>query len=230
MFKTEQELRKYLYSLQDKEYQKFHSSIANVDNVIGVRVPKLREIAKNVAQNNYRSVFSFKHLTNEELMIHGMAIGYLKISFEEKIILLDEFLDQMNGWSVCDSTCSTFKDFKNNQEKGFVFIEKLIQDQRIYARRTAFVLLLNYYINDEYIDKVIDIIINYNSEESEYYVLMALAWLISYCYIKYPNKSLKIYESNNLNKFVINKSISKVCDSFRVSKENKLQLKQYRKQ
>ena len=228
MLKSERQFREYLYSLQDEKYKEFHSAIANVDNVIGVRVPKLREIAKMVAQNDYRSVFSFKHLTNEESMIHGMAIGYLKVDFNEKLKLLDEFLNQMNGWSVCDSTCATLKDFKKHHEEGFSFINNIINDERVFARRTAFVLLLNYYINDNYIDDVIDIIMNYNYEESEYYVLMAIAWLISICYVKYPEKCLKIYESHKLNKFVNNKSISKVCDSYRVTKEQKELLKRYR--
>ena len=150
MFKNEQEFRKYLYTFQDLKYKEFHTKIANVDNIIGVRVPKLREIAKKVAQNGDRSVLSFNHLTNEELMIHGMVIGYLDVSFEERLKLLDKFIDQMNGWSVCDSTCATLKSFKKNQEDGFIFIKSLLNDKRIYARRTAFVLLLNYYINDDY--------------------------------------------------------------------------------
>ncbi len=228
MMNTEQEFRTYLYSLQEKEYQEFHSKISNVDNVIGIRVPILRKIAKKIAQNDYQRVFSFNHVTNEELMIYGMAIGYLKADFNEKIKLLDEFISQMNGWSVCDCTCATIKDFKKNQEKGFSYIKILINDERVFARRTAFVLLLTYYINEEYIDKVIEIIINYNYSESEYYVLMAIAWLISVCYVKYPEKTMDIFESNKLNKFVNNKSISKVNDSLRVSKELKDKLRKYR--
>lgn len=228
MIKTEEEFRKYLYTLQDKKYKEFHSSIANVDNVIGVRVPTLREIAKKLSQDDYMKFFSFNHETNEELMIHGMTIGYLKVDFDEKLRLLDIFLNQMNGWSVCDSTCSTLKDFRKNQAKGFEFIKKLIDDKRVFARRTAFVLLLNYYINDDYIDEVIKIIINYDYTENEYYVLMAIAWLISFCYIKYPKNTLEIYENYKLNEFVINKSISKINDSFRVEKEQKELLKKYR--
>lgn len=89
------------------------------------------------------------------------------------------------------------------------------------------VLLLNYYINDKYIDLILKIANNINSEE--YYVKMANAWLISICYIKYPNKTKIFLNNTKIDKWTYNKSISKICDSKRISDKEKIVLKKLRK-
>lgn len=58
-------------------------------------------------------------------------------------------------------------------------------------------------------------------ESDKFYINMAEAWLVCELYIKYPNKVKKFIAKNNLNKFTQNKAISKIHDSYRVSKEDK---------
>ena len=50
---------------------------------------------------------------------------------------------------------------------------------------------------------------------------MAESWLICELYIYYPQETTNFLKTNNLNKFTQNKSISKIRESYRVSKENK---------
>ena len=64
--------------------------------------------------------------------------------------------------------------------------------------------------------------------ETEYYVNMAMAWLLCECFIKQKAKTISYLQNHKLNKFTINKMISKCCDSYRVSKEDKEYLKQFR--
>ena len=46
-------LREELFQLAEEEYKKFHSGLCpNIDNIIGVRIPKLRELAKKIAKEN----------------------------------------------------------------------------------------------------------------------------------------------------------------------------------
>jgi len=54
-----------------------------------------------------------------------------------------------------------------------------------------------------------------------FYINMAQAWLICDLYIKYPKETLIFIKHNKLNKFTHNKAISKIHDSYRVSKEDK---------
>ena len=85
-----------------------------------------------------------------------------------------------------------------------------------------FLFKKHFYI-DEILQKVDRI------ENNEYYVQMAIAWLISFAYIKQKDKTEKYLLKNNLDKFTQNKSIQKICESFRVSKEDKEKLRQYKK-
>ena len=42
-------LKDKLFELSDEKYKKLHSGLCpNTDNIIGVRLPKLREIAKEI--------------------------------------------------------------------------------------------------------------------------------------------------------------------------------------
>ena len=78
---------------------------------------------------------------------------------------------------------------------------------------------MDYYLTEEYIDKVLKI---YNNIKSDaYYVKMAVAWALSFCYIKFPEKTMQLFESNQLDDFTYNKSLQKIIESSRVSKEEK---------
>ena len=88
-------------------------------------------------------------------------------------------------------------------------------------------------LKDGTVKDVRDLTYIYNTcnslKEGSYYVEMAVAWLLSYCYIKYPENTLKYLKNNNLNDFTFNKTIDKICESFRVSKEEKLKLKKLKR-
>ncbi len=52
-------LKDKLFELSDEKYKKFHSGLCpNIDNIIGVRLPKLREIAKRNCQRGLERFFS----------------------------------------------------------------------------------------------------------------------------------------------------------------------------
>ena len=80
-------------------------------------------------------------------------------------------------------------------------------------------MMLDFYIEDEYIDKVIEKLDQINHDG--YYVKMAVAWAISICYIKYPEKTMKYLENNNLDNFTYNKSLQKIIESYRVEEDKK---------
>ena len=74
---------------------------------------------------------------------------------------------------------------------------------------------------------IFNILNKINSDK--FYINMAEAWLVCELYIKYPNETLKYIKNNNLNKFTQNKAISKIHDSYRVSKDEKEYLNKFRK-
>lgn len=221
--KAYQEFLEELHKMQDKEYQNFHKKLLKNDqiNVIGIRVPKLRKIAKDIAKKDYKGYIKYcTHQTYEENLIHGLIIGYIKIDNEQLFKLINEFMPYNNNWAVNDTTASNLKAFKKIHIKE---IEKYLKSSNPWEIRFGITLLLNYYIDEKNIDYILsecNIIKN-----KDYYVQMAIAWLLSFCYIKCKKQTLKYLKNNNLDKFTLNKTISKICDSYRVEKSEKEYLK-----
>ena len=221
---------KQLFELQDKKYKEFHSSLCpNVDNIIGVRIPELRKLDKQIAKENPKEFIEnpVKKQYYEEIMLEGFVIGYMKATLEEKLHYLDNFIPEIDNWAVCDCTASTLKFIDKYKKEVWEYLQKYINSKKEFEKRFAIIILMDYYLTDEYIDKVLEI---YNKIDSDqYYVQMGIAWAISVCFVKYREKTRKILDNNNLSTFTHNKSIQKIIESTRVDKETKEELKKLKK-
>lgn len=213
-------IRKELFQLAEPEYQKFHSGLLpGVDHILGVRVPKLRVLARKVARADWRAYVRVEPETYEECMIQGMAIGYASMSVKERMKFLDLFVPRINNWAVCDCCTSTYKFMSEHLDQWYDYLLKQLSAGTEYRIRFAVVALMDYYVNDEWIDDVLRI---YSSIEHEgYYVKMAVAWGVSVCYIRYPEKTGLLLSDNRLDVFTHNKAIQKIRESRRISREEK---------
>lgn len=222
-------IREQLFAKQDLKYKEFHSSLCpNVDKIIGVRVPELRKMAKEIALQDYAQFLEqSKDEYYEELVLQGLVIGYAKISIEETFKYLEIFVPKINSWAVCDTTCSNLKITKKYMKEMWKFLEQYINSKNEYEIRFALVMYLNYYLTDEYIDEILHKIDKITNKE--YYVQMAIAWLLSFAYIKQKKKTEKYLLKNNLDEFTQNKAIQKICESYRVSNENKEKLRKLKR-
>lgn len=214
-------LREELFSNQDLEYKAFHSKLVptvNPDKIIGVRIPILRKIAKSIT--NERVDFPVEYY--EEIMVKGFLIGYKKYDIDERLKVLSDFVPLIDNWAVCDCVCSTLKFTEKNRQAVWDFLMQYI-DGTEYEVRFLVVMLINYYLVDEYIDRVNNILQSIDREE--YYINMAVAWALSVAFVKYENAVMEIFENKTLSVWVHNKAIQKTCESFRVSKETKSYLR-----
>ena len=219
------EIREELFAKQDLKYKEFHSSLCpNLDKIIGVRVPELRKMAKEIATTNHSEFLkNAQDEYYEELLLQGLVIGYAKISIQETFKYLKKFVPKINSWAVCDTTCSNLKITKKHMEEMWNFLETYINSENEYEIRFALVMYLNYYLTEEYIDRILEKINKITNKQ--YYVQMAIAWLISFAYIKQKEKTKKYLLKNNLDEFTLKKSIQKIRESYRVSDKEKEQLK-----
>ena len=151
-------------------------------------------------------------------MIEGLVISYIK-EVDLCVKYFNKFINKIDNWAICDTCISSMKIVNKNKELFLKQIKKYIESKNEYVVRVGVVLLLNYYIEDSYIDLVFDIIDSINRED--YYINMAIAWLVSVCFVKYRNKTFKYLNDNKLNRFTYNKSIQKIIESYRVSLEDK---------
>lgn len=221
----ENKIRQDLFKMQDLKYKEFHSSLCpNLDHIIGVSVPKLREYAKNLYKNNNLKDIKIEDRYYEELVIKGMLIGFqTRTPIEEVIKQIKEFVPKINSWAVCDVFCAGLKITKKYPYEMFEFIKQYLKSKQEYELRFAIVMLLDYYINDKYIDEVLKILDNIKSDK--YYVQMANAWAISICLIKYYNKTLEFLKTTKIDNFTYNKGIQKAIESYRITNEQKKYLK-----
>lgn len=224
-----EEIRKKLFEMQDLKYKEFDSSLSpNVEDIIGVRIPMLRAYAKELYKNNKLEDIKIGNKYYEELMLQGMIIGFqTKEPIEKVISRIKEFVPKINGWAVCDTFCAGLKITKKYPKEIFCLIQKYLKSKKEFELRFSIVMLLDYYINDEYIDKVLEILGNIKSDK--YYVQMANAWAISEALVKYYEKTVKFLENCNLDKFTYNKAIQKAIESYRITNEQKDYLRSIKK-
>lgn len=223
------QVREELLALADPEYCAFHSNLLpGVDNILGVRVPKLRAIAKRIAKmdskdpgkDTWRTYLDcLQSEYYEEDMLHGMIIGYARMNEEERKLRLERFVPLIHNWAVCDCVCSTCKFFAEDPEKWFPYLLGQIKKGEEFSIRFGVVALMDYYITEEWIDRLLEIYEMIHQEG--YYVKMAVAWAVSMCYVKFPEKTRKFLEEDQMDDFTHNKSIKKIRESCRVSKEEK---------
>ena len=127
-----EEIRKKLLEMQDLKYKQFHSSLCpKVDNIIGVQVPKLRNIAKDLAKENSKDYLELEDITYyEEKVIQGLLIGISRLSIEETKKYLEKFIPKIDSWAVCDVVCSSLKIVNEYQKIMWDFLEKARKDNK----------------------------------------------------------------------------------------------------
>ena len=221
----ERTTREKLLELADGDYQKFSSALLpNIDNILGVRLPLLRKLAKEIAKGDWRGYMAAtnseagsKYL--EEIMLHGMVLGYVKTDVEETLRYAAEFVPKINNWSVCDSCCTGLKFTNDNKAHVWDFLQPYLASSEEYELRFGIVMLLNYYIEREYINRVLLLLDKIKHEG--YYVKMAVAWAVSICYVKLPEPTMEYLRNNTLDDFTYNKALQKITESNRVDMETK---------
>lgn len=215
-----QEFINYLKSIGEKQFKEFSEKITFTKyEMLGIRLPKLRDIAKSISKGDYKSFLKVCKTTYyEEVMIKLLVIANIK-DVNELMFYFDDAINLIDNWALCDTFCNSLKIVEKNKDYFLTKIDGLIKSNKTYHIRVGLILLLCYYVKEEYLELILKYLDNIKSDE--YYVNMGEAWLICEIFIKYENIGLKYLEQNKLNSFTINKSISKIRDSYRVSKEMK---------
>lgn len=220
-----------LFKLQDLGYRDFHSRLMpNVEKnlIIGVRMPALRKLAKELVKNSPGEVDEFMkslpHKYYEENNLHGAFIGLLAKTTEEALDMIDEFLPFVDNWATCDGLPPKIfaKDLSQVRKR----IMPWLDSDETYRVRFAVVTMLSYFLEEEFESNDLEVIAKIRSEE--YYINMAIAWYYSFALIKQYEETVKLFESGALDRWIHNKSIQKAIESYRVTPEHKDYLRKLR--
>lgn len=218
---SQQNVRTELESLADVNYREFASKlIPNCENLIGVRIPEIRKIAKRIAgQNAFAYLHDTQEIYFEEIMLKGLIIGNLKIDIESLLQEVEFFVPKINNWSVCDSFAAELKIIKQHKGRVWEFLQPYWQSERTYFVRFALVVFLFYFVEENYLQKMFEIFEQISNRD--YYVKMAIAWAISICFVKFPHQTMDFLKTTNLEKQTYNKALQKIRESTRTDKPTK---------
>jgi 3-methyladenine DNA glycosylase AlkD len=222
---TFNEFLQSLYQKQDLKYKAFNDKVVNgVGESIGIRVPELRRIAKEIAKSK-------THLTMLEIiakqnlfelrMIEGMLIGLIKIEDMQLKFFVENFVEQrINNWALCDCFVSSLRNkVKQNPSWFYEKAKFYAVSEKPWQIRFGLVMFLSYFKQPEYFAEIKQLILAISSEE--YYVRMGAAWLISVLYVQMPTETLQLLKDKRLDNWTRNKAIQKIKESYRVSVEGK---------
>ena len=219
---TNEQIRKELEKLADEKYKKFHTRLCpNSNEILGVRVPILRSFAKEILRKENVEKYLEAALDNsyEEILLQGMVLGLWKTSIENFSKYLEKFIPKINSWAVCDVAVAGLKCTKNNMEYMWNIVQKYLKSDKEFELRFAIVMLLNFYMTDEYIEKVLKILNNIKHEG--YYVKMALAWTLQVAFVKFPTQTMELLRNNKIDDWTYNKALQKIIESYRVNDKMK---------
>ena len=212
-------IQQQLLPMKDEEYRDFHLRIVGDTKyeIIGIRLPKIRQLTKQLLKEKQDIVFEDHYY--EEVLLHGLFIAGYKCPFDEKITMIERFLPLIDNWAICDSFVSSLKEIRKHSDEYYPFILKYLDSEEEFIQRYALVVLLNFYIDDSYLNELYRII--REEKYNGYYSLMAGAWLLSYLFMFYFDETLIFVKENTLDDFIMKKGIRKALDSYRLNLKQK---------
>ncbi len=214
-------VRRELILLRDEKYLAFHRRLLPPSVcLLGVRIPDLKKLAKRMAKE-----YGEEYLKNasmelyEEVTLYGLVLSFWKAPYQKKKPYLDLFVSSIDNWATCDVVSAQF--LVSVKEKETFFSDLLLyqKSKKEYVRRFSIVALFHY-LEPPYLEEILRRVENVKKED--YYVSMAVAWLLSNFYIKYKERFLAYFlEEQHLDDLTYQRTIQKILDSTRVSKEEK---------
>lgn len=185
---------------------------------IAVPSTEIDRISKQIYKGNYLSFLNLWIWENHSsTLVFGKVLNKIK-DFNILSNYLVPYSEKADNWSTID--CLKFHFTNENSNLFIKLAQQLILSKHTFSRRLSLIILLKL-LSFKNCSETCFKLLNLLADEDEYYVNMAGAWLLAECMIKHRDATIDFYKSNNTNNFIINKSISKCRDSFRISKDDK---------
>lgn len=219
------EIQERLFALRDEKYRDFNASLiptVDKDIVIGVRVPALRKLAKELKGSSLEREFmaALPHCYHEENLLQALLINEIK-DFELCMEALEIFLPYVDNWAVCDMLGP--KVLAKDKDRLMETILLWLKSEHPYTQRFGICMLMSHFLDGDFKEEYLGLVAGVESEE--YYVRMMQAWYFATALAKQYEAAVKYIEGRRLESWTHNKSIQKARESFRVSPEHKEYLK-----
>lgn len=225
-------VRAELLERQDLPFQDFTMrGTPGAENVIGVRIPEVRQIAKGLCRGDFDSYLAAEPKEYlEEILLHGIIMAQAKMELDTRFDYMTAFIPRINNWLVCDVVANSFRIKPDQEEKYWEFLTQYLDSKNEFAVRFMLVMMLDHFLTDDYVAETLAVVDAV--KHPGYYVEMAKAWLVAEALVKDREVAMSYIYDNHLSDFAFNKAIQKARESYRVSARDKdllLQLKRKKK-
>ena len=217
-----------LFALQDDKYQAFQSKLIpniNPETVIGVRVPELRRLARELAGREETEQFlaALPHRYYDENCLHALLICAQK-DYDLAICETKAFLPYIDNWATCDVLRPVV--FQKHREQLLTEIPTWLRSSHTYTVRFGIGMLERYFLDEAFTPEQLGWVAALRSEE--YYINMMIAWYFATALAKQYDAAIPYLRERCLAPWVHNKTIQKAIESYRITPEKKQYLRTLR--
>ena len=213
-----------LCSERDEVYRECYKKLLKNGNivVIGVRMPVLRRLARAWKGETER----FLTFPDEYYEVTFLKFSlYALLPFERFCEGLLNMVGLLDNWATVDGFHAPC--IATHQEEFLPYIRAFSRDGREFVERYALVSLLHDYVEEKYLPEIFAAL--EEADGSRYYTGMGAAWLMAEVLVKrYEAGPAHLNEGRHLP-VVHNTATRKACESFRLTKEQKEELKSFKK-
>ncbi len=221
-------IKESLFSCQDLGYRDFQARLIptiDKETIIGVRTPRVRALAKEVAKDPQIGAFlcDLPHRYYEENNVHVCVIGQMK-DYESCLRELEKFLPYIDNWATCDMEAP--KVFRKHTQELLTPIRGWLASGQTYTVRFAIRMLMCFYLDQNFRTEYLELVAGVRSQE--YYVNMMIAWYFATALARQYEAALPYIEQRRLADWTHNKTIQKAQESLRITPEQKAYLKTWK--
>lgn len=231
------DITKELLALQDLAYKEYTGKVNPAvpqEKVIGIRIPKLRQLAKMLLKEakqadkseptQVKSFFAdLPHKYFEENLLHAILFSEMH-DFDQLIEAVERFLPYVEDWGTCDTISP--KIFAQHTKELEPLAFKWLKDSHPYTIRFGICVFMSYFLGDLFKPDQADAIAAIRSDE--YYVNMMTAWYFATVLAFNYDEAVPYLQTQHLDDWTHNKAIQKAVESRRITPEQKVYLKSLR--
>ena len=216
----------FFYFIPYRQFQCKLMPTVSPDAVIGVRMPVLRRMAKQLRGTREGEAFlsQLPHTYYEENNLHGLLLCDMA-DYRGTVAALDRFLPFVDNWATCDLLSP--KSFRSHPAQLPSQVWEWLHSTHTYTVRFGLGVLLRFYLEDYFDPKYLQWATGITQDE--YYVQMMVAWYFAEALVKQSQAAIPYLTEHRLSRWTHNKTIQKAVESYRISPEQKIFLRSLRR-
>lgn len=200
----------------NESYVAFNRRIVNTKMpVIGVRVPDLRRLARELAPDmsaaDISELLTAQNESFDYVLLCGLLITHVRIDDQTAINLTKQYLPHVDSWAHIDTFVEKKRRFAG--EIWWDFTLECLQSKAEFTVRYGVVSLMTNFLDEAHIDQVFAAL--RDIKHDGYYVKMALAWLYATAAVNFFEKTLAELENRQIDTWTRNKAYQKMRESRR---------------